>query len=379
MRAVAGSAMVNGEARHIGALDGLRAAAIILVLLFHLTPGHVSNGGLRTALFRVADIGWSGVDLFFVLSGFLITGRLLATRDHPHRFRNFYARRALRIFPLYFGALIACLLLIPMLSRAIDVPPTSMQLPYWLYYTNFVVPGANVGYVELRHFWSLAVEEQFYFVWPALIFLASRRTSRWACAGVILVSLVLSAAVTSQPGWERTATWTPMRGSGLAIGALAALVWDSAVLRRRARVLAVIALAVTLPLLAWAGSHGAFFAADVWRRHEPLVAALMPFVLSVAYGGILVLALELPLLARPLSIAPLRWIARYSYGMYVFHPIVHWPLLRLFPAQSLAARMGSPNGGALAFFAIACAVTVPLSVLSYHAFEAWFLRRKPVR
>ena len=87
--------MIRDE-EHIGALDGLRSAAIVLVLLYHLSPEHESDLGLRALPFKIADLGWSGVDLFFVLSGFLITGKLLAAKNEPHRFRNFYARRALR-------------------------------------------------------------------------------------------------------------------------------------------------------------------------------------------------------------------------------------------------------------------------------------------
>src|SRR2546423_13639037 len=101
------------ERQRIGALDGLRAIAISLVLLFHLTPGHDSNHGLRSLHYKIADVGWSGVDLFFVLSGFLITGILLRSRRRPHYFRNFYARRALRIFPLYYTALAAVFLILP--------------------------------------------------------------------------------------------------------------------------------------------------------------------------------------------------------------------------------------------------------------------------
>ena len=107
--------------RHIDALDGLRAAAILLVFLFHLTPGDDSNQGLRSLLSKVADIGWTGVDLFFVLSGFLITGKLLQARAEPHRFRDFYIRRSLRIFPLYYAALAFVLLVLPLVSRT---PPS---------------------------------------------------------------------------------------------------------------------------------------------------------------------------------------------------------------------------------------------------------------
>src|SRR4051794_13200133 len=94
------------EAPRIGSLDGLRAIAIALVLLFHFTPGHDSNQGVRSLPFKLADIGWSGVDLFFVLSGFLITGILLRAKGSPEYYRRFFSRRVRRVLPLYYLALV---------------------------------------------------------------------------------------------------------------------------------------------------------------------------------------------------------------------------------------------------------------------------------
>jgi peptidoglycan/LPS O-acetylase OafA/YrhL len=121
----------------------------------------------------------------FSAQAVLITGRLLASRDEPHRFRSFYVRRALRIFPLYYAVLVVVFVVIPIVGT-VGAPSVAIQLPYWLYYSNFTIPMSDVPYIELGHFWSLTVEEQFYAVWPALLFLTSRPTARAACMAIIL-------------------------------------------------------------------------------------------------------------------------------------------------------------------------------------------------
>src|ERR1700761_8041685 len=104
------------SSRHYPALDGLRGIAILAVFCYHFGGGSKSSNWLIQAWSSIADTGWMGVDLFFVLSGFLITGILYDTAHKPHRVRNFYARRSLRIFPLYYGVLLLFLLLTPVLQ-----------------------------------------------------------------------------------------------------------------------------------------------------------------------------------------------------------------------------------------------------------------------
>jgi peptidoglycan/LPS O-acetylase OafA/YrhL len=169
-----------------------------------------------------------------------------------------------------------------------------------------------------------------------------------------------------------------MRGAGLALGSLVALAWDDVVLRRRARWVAAAVLAATSPFLAWAAWRGksVLIYAELWKRDAFLIRAVLPFAFACFFGAVLVIALEVPPLSRALSIAPFRWLARYSYGIYVFHMLFYRPLLHLLPAESLAARTGSANGGALLFLTIVTALTIPLAVLSYHGFEVVFLRMK---
>jgi peptidoglycan/LPS O-acetylase OafA/YrhL len=342
---------------HIAPLDGLRGMAILLVLLYHLTPGADPNQGLRSLHYKIAQIGWSGVDLFFVLSGFLITRKLLEAREERHRFRNFYARRALRIFPLYYLALIIVFVVTPV--------PFARQLPFWLYFSNFVNES---GLHHVGHFWSLAIEEQFYLVWPAVVFLASGRVARRICVAMIFAGPLLRLAL-AMNGADAQATygWTPSRADALAMGALIAFAYAHERLRPWLLRAAVVAFAIALPMPLWA----------MWRDRamlvlfdgiDPLsivVRTLLPSSLALLYASLLVLALEVRPIGRVFSGRVQTLLARYSYGMYVWHFMFLKPLERLLgPVHPML------------FFAIASTLSIAAAVLSYHAFEVFFLRWK---
>src|SRR5208282_1801213 len=142
-------------------------------------------------VWQLAGFGWSGVDLFFVLSGFLITSILLNTKESPRYFRSFYGRRAVRIFPLYF----ICLTLIyyvPFTRVMVGSPDKALQGWFWCYLANWKIglwpqDAATCG--ALIHFWSLCVEEQFYFIWPLVVWITGKRVFPWLCLGLIVASV----------------------------------------------------------------------------------------------------------------------------------------------------------------------------------------------
>src|ERR1035437_5812327 len=164
---------MSSDARNIRALDGIRGVAIILVMLHHfehlIPPCNIAIRFMKLML----SYGWVGVDLFFALSGFLITGILLDTRKANNYFSAFYARRVLRIFPLYYSVLIVILGAAAVWSHRPHVLPlVADQKLSFLYLTNWLVLwkgewGPNI----VGHFWSLAVEEQFYLIWPLCVWL----------------------------------------------------------------------------------------------------------------------------------------------------------------------------------------------------------------
>src|SRR5262245_43395916 len=176
-------------------LDGLRAVAILLVVPHNLNL-MVASSGLAYPFVAALNRGWIGVQLFFVLSGFLITGILLDARDSPSYYRSFFVRRVLRIFPLYYATLLVLLVLLPALGLA----PSSfrrdplVELSYWAYFTNWYGPF-HPGEDSLSHFWSLASEEQFYLLWP---FVVHRRSAEWVmrlCLAIAAASLALRIAM----------------------------------------------------------------------------------------------------------------------------------------------------------------------------------------
>jgi peptidoglycan/LPS O-acetylase OafA/YrhL len=382
------SAAINAEVpaaeteAHIGALDGLRAVAIALVLMFHFTPGHDSNQGIRALFFKVADLGWSGVDLFFVLSGFLITRKLIAARFDQHRFRDFYVRRALRIFPLSYAVLLLFLVIVPIVSTRIDLSPIDAQLPYWLYYSNFIQkPLTTDGLVIFGHFWSLAIEEQFYLLWPMVVFLTNDRRARRVCIALAGFPLALRLVLaTNGAGWHPTFAWTPCRADGLAMGALLAFVYADNRLRRVALPWSISALALTTPLLAWVAwrDHAVLMMVDIFTPLAVVLRSVLLSVLAIFFAALLVVSLQVKPVARFLSTSPFRVIARYSYGIYVVHLMLLPLLMRIMEPSRLAHRFQSANLAAFVFFLCGTAISMAIAAISYHAFEAYFLSLKPL-
>src|SRR5919106_250426 len=184
----------------IPALDGLRGIAVILVMLHHFALYGTKPVSLFVdkALKAVLLSGWIGVDLFFVLSGFLITGILIDSKGGTRYFRTFYARRFLRIFPLYYGFLLAFLVLVPLLhpvGSAFTALLTE-QGWYWTYLINWKIGLTGwPEYYILGHFWTLAVEEQFSVFWPLVVFFSGRKTLLRTCCLLLLVCLAIRSSL----------------------------------------------------------------------------------------------------------------------------------------------------------------------------------------
>jgi peptidoglycan/LPS O-acetylase OafA/YrhL len=345
------------------ALDGVRALAIAGVLFAHvlgaagflLNPGHPADRAVIAAALR----GWIGVDLFFVLSGFLITRILLESRASPVYYQRFYARRVLRIFPLYYTALALTLLLLPRLSTLFDADRSSAWV-YWLYVSN--IPAALwAAWREpfyLAHFWSLAIEEQFYVVWPAVVRRPTVRFLALLCAAVVVVAIgARIAAVFSgvQPYFNYKMLFTRM--DALAVGALLACLERMPRVWRRARAHApavfvgggLLILLFGRGLLAHPLTQTAGFTANALASAGLIVMALNPSAASRV--------------RRVLESAPLTYIGRRSYGMYVLHPLV---------AVGLAGTFSGWAGGLTGFVLfglLAAAGTVVLAEVSWRLVE----------
>jgi len=369
------AAVPCSQGTHWPTLDGLRGVAVLLVLAFHFAHLDGDAGVAGRLLLGATGFGWSGVDLFFVLSGFLITGVLLDAKGSQGYFRTFYARRAVRIFPLYYAYLAAVFLVAPRLApSAIDVKPAS-QGWLWSYLGNFLFARER-GFEAspyAGHFWSLAVEEQFYLLWPFAVWLLSPRRLWAATLALIGIAFAARFAI-HRTTWNATAAYvlTPCRADGLAVGALVAQAWRGGGRERFARLAPWALAAAAAAVLATWVVRGAFFGGD------PVVQVWAFTPLAVGYGAVLVLSLSSgtgSALGRALSARWLRGAGRYSYGLYV----LHYPIFRGLEGAGLgpttfATALGSGLAGILAFSAVAGAASFAAALASWHLLEKRFLK-----
>jgi len=357
---------------HVPALDGLRGVAIIAVLLYHFGIGLSFTGFEDNMLLRGMMFGWAGVDLFFVLSGFLITGILYDSKSDPHYFRNFYMRRTLRIFPIYF----LCIALVFILVQILP-PLNTDDNDGWIYpltfTTNLAVAATADWYtipVVIGHYWSLAIEEQFYLVWPAVVLFTPRQWLLRIALGLIVGALALRVAMTltgADPNVIFALTLT--RCDALAVGAFCAVMMrdqgDMQRLLRWAPFVLVAGLATIVAI--FATTEGA-------NEYSPLMQTLGFSALCISAGALLCLTFALKPLATTLSSSVLRWFGRYSYGMYVWHYPVYYVLYELDHVRRLLGVEADWTG--IALFGFAMGVSMSAGVLSYHIVEKRFLDLK---
>jgi peptidoglycan/LPS O-acetylase OafA/YrhL len=379
--------------KHLVALDGLRGLAIISVILAHANltfGGPFAVGRLAQPLAALMGCGWVGVDLFFVLSGFLITGILFDARDGSRFLWNFYGRRILRIMPLYFGYLVLLTVLFRLTPTVFDENPPSRGslVSLWTYVYNFYVAFVTQSPVPLaHHFWSLSIEEHFYLVWPFVVLLFSRRALMQICVGGAVLAFVLRVAVVFSGAWLQIAYLiTPCRLDGLLAGAFVALaVRDEADFARLVGWARTVALASGFLLLGLVlGQRG--FVDFVDFRYIPGVPIDSSMTLTVGiaalalfFGSCLTLTLTAPSESVGRRFLESRWLTAigfYSYGMYVFHELILAAILKGLRSSLPAAILneGIVCKPLLALLVLGCSFLV--AWFSYHVYEDRFLRLK---
>jgi peptidoglycan/LPS O-acetylase OafA/YrhL len=375
--------------RHIPALDGLRGLAILAVIACHVNScygGPFFPGRVNGPVAMVLGWGWVGVDLFFVLSGFLITGILYDTKGRDGYFRNFYARRTLRIMPLYYGFLFFAIIVLPRFPFAFCqrlAISRSDAVSLGLYVYNFRTALTGQALSIFHPFWSLAVEEHFYLLWPLAVWALRRSALIRFCLAVAAGSFLLRVIVILSGAWPASVFFvTPCRLDGLLAGSLVALAWrdpaDWARLRGWARPL-VLGSGCLLLGIALGQRH---FIPDVDPSRGDggavdgtLVLTVGLAALAVFFSGLLVLVLnasEASWLRRLLESAGLRALGRYSYAIYVFHSLI---ILATVALVSPSSRLPLFIAKALTILWVVAA-SLGAAWLSYHLYERHFLRLK---
>ena len=367
---------------YVPALDGVRGLAILIVMLGHFAIGFETGGPVDSVLKTLMQTGWAGVDIFFVLSGFLITGILLEAKGAPRYFRNFYARRVLRIFPVYYAFLFLFFVVLPIVKPPAPGGPFDgwnvSQWWFWAYLSNLQILFPAWPRPEpLSHFWSLAVEEQFYLFWPAVVLLTTRKGLIRTCVIFMIISVGLriwlhTTAINPTAGYRIT----PARLDTLGTGALLAVlvrdpVWWARI--RRYGPNAIIACLVGLVIIS--------IPTRSMLQTGFLIQAIGYTLLAIIGASLIVFSIDPRSTKRRivgfLRTSFMRFLGKYSYAMYIFHFPLAWFLENAgFGVNRYPTVAGSHIPGVIIFSIITAGLTAIAALISWNLFEKHFLRLK---
>lgn len=353
------STVIPSKLSHIAELDGVRAIAALMVMFFHL-PLPVDLYPWIGFVKRISVFGQTGVDLFFILSGFLITRILLNAKSSENYFGSFYMRRALRIFPLYYlflfifyatyGTIVA--------SREEAVPISSILT--YVFYAQNLQPFVSDQIVGPIHYWSLAVEEHFYLFWPLLVRVCSVRNIKFIIGGCIIGAPLLRwyAVHTGNLDYYH---FTFTRIDSLAFGCLIATIEAERGFEKTGFKSAISIFFVGLILC------GIAFVAGGASESSTLAVMKFTFI-GLVYGGGIFALLTLPqenFVRRAMRWWPLCWIGGISYGLYVYHQWCY-----------RVVDLSMPDLDWIVAIIMKFALALVVAAASFYFFEKQFLRLK---
>ncbi|WP_420993069.1 acyltransferase family protein [Cupriavidus sp. 30B13] len=382
-QAAPASSLAHG---HLRPLDGLRGIAILLVFFHHsVVPAALGDTGTIGHLaVKLLVSGWIGVDVFFALSGFLITGILLDAKGTPRYFVNFYAKRTLRIFPLYYFFLVLFFLVLRPFLAEIYQPGQAYadlyhaQAWFWSYLQNWYFARLPEGSpVPVTQLWSLAIEEQFYLAWPVVVFLCPARRVAILSLALCVASPALRLVLISD-GWDQMAIYvsTLTHLDPLLFGALVA-----SYARSRAPLPTARQVLGAFAVLAVAGAALVAVLDGALRRNGLALQTLGFSIIGASSALLIAATLLLPAgarLNRFLGHPLLTMFGKYSYSLYVFHPPVLYAMAWVFRTRlRLLPDDGSVfSAGYLCFVLVSLLACMLVSLATWHLFEARLLALK---
>ena len=367
------------------ALDGLRGLAVLMVFVFHYGGGLKSTEPAVRLIGQITEACWIGIVLFFALSGFLITGSLWDSIGQKNRLRNFYSRRALRILPLYYGALLAAAVF--SLARGTTFAELKPMLVYAFFLQDMphlsTVANQFSSGLPLYHLWTLAVEEQFYILWPLILLFAHSRRHAVRLAvwffGLTEMFLIVAYTFAAFKGardhqiydqflFTHTAALALGAAVSLSMGNRASPTGRKPGSHRVIRKWATPAFAIGVVIFLYSSYHSASFylssATQFWLG--------LPGI-SIAAAASIPIVLRTGLPRKIFSFAPLGWLGRISYGFYVFHILLQ-PLFDWLAVRSLHVTSGEDYQIVRMMFALP--ITIVISWLSFYLLETPILSLK---
>ena len=306
-------------AQRIPELDGLRGIAILMVVGFHYLNNQLQDpeSAVGRAVSQVTSFGWTGVDLFFILSGFLIGTGLIRNKHSPRLFATFYARRFLRIVPNYY-LLIAIFFVIvnlPYFNSSIFVHRSDV-IPWWSYllmvHNIFMGRMNTLGSNAVNVTWSIGIEEQFYLFFPLIVYFSPKRWIPY----ILLVAIALASVIRPfYADWIPRYVFLPCRMDAIAFGALVAYCneeFDLEAVMKKGRKWYFLAMALNV-----------VFCLYLFYRYQDL-GVNKHFYITIFFGGCLLAALAYKntLYGAFLRNRLLMWIGTISYSLYLFHYLI---------------------------------------------------------